>query len=244
VGGGRAASVTPGLSHRSAGTNHRMATISTIGPTTTPLRAGDDGTDRRSGATLEFPFAFDPAFRILDLPFGIVPSRTGVTIDDDRLTARFGSWEVSTPLANVLSAEVTGPYSLLRVAVGPRLSLSDRGLTFATTTRAGVCIRFVRPVRGLDPTGHLAHPTLTVTVADAAALAELLTLAGNRHGAARVIDEPVPVAELAQEVTDELTGLSAAELRTRARELGIPRVSTLRKAELLELLRVPQPASS
>src|SRR5689334_8606234 len=99
-------------------------------------------------------FAFAPAFRVIDLPFGIVPSRSGVTLDDEQLTVRFGPWVVTTPLANVASAEVTGPYNILRVIGGPRLSLRDRGLTFATTTDAGVCIAFVQPVRGLDTTGR------------------------------------------------------------------------------------------
>lgn len=192
---------------------------------------------------VHFDFSFAPTFRLAALPFGIVPSRTGVTIDDERFTARFGAWTVSTPLANVLSAEVTGPYHVLKVIGGPHLSLRDRGLTFATTSTHGVCIRFVRPVTGLEPTGRIGHPSLTVTVDEPAALAELLEHAAARHGAAGPVDEPIPVAEIVQEANDDLNGLTAAELRGRAKDLGIAGVAKLRKAELVELLRAPAPSA-
>jgi hypothetical protein len=39
------------------------------------------------------------------------------------------------------------------VAGPARLSLADRGLTFATTTRTGLCITFRSPVPGIDPWG-------------------------------------------------------------------------------------------
>jgi hypothetical protein len=191
---------------------------------------------------IHFDFAFEPAFRVLDAPFTVVPSRTGVTVDDERLTAHFGPWTVSTPLANVLAAEVTGPYRLHRVIGGPRLSLGDRGLTFATTTQAGVEIRFLEPVVGVDPTGFVRHPNLTVTVAEPAALAELLSVASARHGAAQPGDDgTIPVEELVADEHDDLLGLSAAELRRRARDLGLDGVAKLRKAELIELLQAPSP---
>lgn len=96
---------------------------------------------------------------------GIRPDSDGVWIDDDVLTATFGPWRVLTPASNVAGAEVSGPYSPWR-AIGPRLSLADGGLTFGTTARAGVCIRFHDPVAGLEPFGLLRHPNLTVTVVE------------------------------------------------------------------------------
>ena len=46
--------------------------------------------------------------------------------------------------------------------VGP--SLADRGVTFATNSRRGLCVSFVEPVHGIEPTGVLRHPAATVTV--------------------------------------------------------------------------------
>ena len=57
-------------------------------------------------------------------------------------------------------------------AIGARLSFVDDGLTFGTTTVAGVCIHFrerVTPVIGLQ-----RHSALTVTVADVDGLVDAL----------------------------------------------------------------------
>jgi hypothetical protein len=80
---------------------------------------------------------------------------------------------VRTELANVTGTDVTGPYQALR-AIGPHLSLADRGVSFGTNTRAGTCVLFAHPVRGLDPLGFLRHPGMTVTVQDPDALAARL----------------------------------------------------------------------
>ncbi|MBA2438430.1 MAG: hypothetical protein H0V52_08805, partial [Acidimicrobiia bacterium] len=47
-----------------------------------------------------------------------------------------------TPLDNVKGSQVTGPYATLLVIGPARLSIADRGLTFATNARRGLCIRF------------------------------------------------------------------------------------------------------
>ena len=208
----------------------------------TPPRPTVDRADRRRPREpqVHFEFAFDPAFRVAALPFGIVPGRSGVDVDDERFIARFGPWVVSTPLANVLSAQVTGPYLAAKVIGGPRLSFADRGLTFATNADQGVCVRFVRPVRGIDPLGRIAHPGLTVTVAEPAALAELLEVASRRHAARTGPDEPIPIEDIEHDVADELASLTAAELRDRARALGLSGVAKLRKAELIDLLSAPE----
>lgn len=93
------------------------------------------------------------------------PATNGVWVDDDVVTATFGRWVLRTVTRNIANAEITGPYEAWKVA-GPRLSAADRGLTFGTTTRAGVCIDFHDPVPGIEPTGLLRHPSLTVTVSE------------------------------------------------------------------------------
>ena len=125
-----------------------------------------------------FEFAFDPLYRAVALAFGVTPGRAGVDVRNGRLVARYGPWRLSTDVANVAGTEVTGPYRTL-TTIGPgRLSLADRGLTFASNGRVGLCIRFKKPVPGLEPTGRLRHPGLTVTVSDVEGLAAALATGG------------------------------------------------------------------
>lgn len=130
--------------------------------------------------TTHFPFAFELAMRAPALVLCVRPDTTDVAVGGNDLTIRFGRWTLETPLTNVAGASVTGPYSWLKVAGPPRLSLADGGITFATTTRAGVCIRFHEPVRAALPIGLLRHPAATVTVAETDRLVEALQAAIGR----------------------------------------------------------------
>jgi hypothetical protein len=125
-----------------------------------------------------FEFRFDWRYRLLGLPLGITPGRTYVSVEphggEPILRARFGFWEVCTPVANVVTATPTGPYAFPKTIGPPRLSLRDHGLTFATSNHSGLCIMFAEPVLGVDPLGLLRHPALTVTVVDVAGLAGVL----------------------------------------------------------------------
>jgi hypothetical protein len=100
--------------------------------------------------------------------------RAYVELTDDRLVARFGPWVIETTRANIADATVTGPYQWWKVAGPPHLSFADRGLTFGTNAERGVCITFREPVPGIEPTGRIRHPGLTVTVADPEALVKAL----------------------------------------------------------------------
>ena len=123
---------------------------------------------------MTFEFDFDSLHRAFALPFGITPGNARVDVEDGRLVARFGWWTVDTPVANVAGTEVTGPYSAWKTIGPAHLSVVDRGLTFATNARRGLCIRFREPVPGLAPSDRLRHPGLTVTVADVDGLAAAL----------------------------------------------------------------------
>ncbi|MEA2901324.1 MAG: hypothetical protein QOH36_1211 [Actinomycetota bacterium] len=103
--------------------------------------------------------------------FGVTPANSEVEVADGRLRARYGRWTVDTPVDNVVGTKVSGPYGRLRTIGPAHLSLSDKGLTFASNRRRGLCIEFREPVPGLEPTGRLRHPGLTVTVADVDGLA-------------------------------------------------------------------------
>jgi hypothetical protein len=81
---------------------------------------------------------------------------------------------VKTPVANVVGVTPTGPYSALKTMGPAHVSLVDRGLTFASNRRQGLCIRFRRAVPGLAPTALVRHPALTVTVDDVDGLARAL----------------------------------------------------------------------
>lgn len=207
----------------------------TVGAATAPAVHAPEGAAVTEAArpAITFAFRFAPAFRAAGAPLGITPGRCRVEVGPDAVTAHFGFWSVSTPLANVRSATVSGPYDTVKVIGGPRLSFVDHGLTFATNARAGVCISFIRPVVGIDPTGRMCHPGLTVTVADPSRLATLL-----EDLAVRARLDGVPVRAEVDDAAD-LAALSSAELRTRARDLGLSGVGRLRKAELVELLSAP-----
>jgi hypothetical protein len=121
-----------------------------------------------------FTFRFAPAYRRASMLFGVRPDRTWVEVDAITLHARFGPWQLRTSLANISAVEITGPYAFLKTAGPAHLSLTDRGLTFASNGDRGVLISFHQPVPGIEPTGILRHPELTVTVADVEGLASVL----------------------------------------------------------------------
>lgn len=122
------------------------------------------------GRDAVFSFAFEPKLRVLAAAFGVTPSTARVELDDLHLRVRFGAWRLLTPVSNIVSAELSGPYQWWKVAGPPRLSLADRGITFATTTAQGVCLRFRSPVPALLPGGLVKHPGVTVTVEEPAEL--------------------------------------------------------------------------
>lgn len=123
---------------------------------------------------MTFDFDFDPRYRAMALLFGVTPARTGVEVTGGRFLARYGFWSLGTGLDNIAGVEISGPYRVY-TTIGPaHLSLADGGLTFASNRRRGLCIKFREPVRGLEPTGRLRHPGLTVTVRDVDGLAAAL----------------------------------------------------------------------
>ena len=175
------------------------------------------------------PFRIDARYRIPALLVGVREDRAWVELDERGLRARFGPWSVATPLENVSGAGVSGPYALLKTVGPAHLSFADLGLTFATNGDLGVCFTFHEPVAGIEPTGHLRHPGLTVTVADP----EALVGAAVALGVARTDGAALRQVQAAE---DSLHTKTAAELREIARQRGVAHPSSIKKAELLELL--------
>jgi hypothetical protein len=121
-----------------------------------------------------FGFQFSTMYRLAALPFGVTPSSCAVRCGIDSFDARFGPWCVRTTPDNIADVSITGPYTFVKTAGPAHLSFSDRGLTFATNGDRGVCIQFLVPVAGIEPTGRLRHPNLTVTVDDCDGLVSAL----------------------------------------------------------------------
>jgi len=137
-------------------------------------RAYVRGDDRRPGVSVpRFPFRFDPVFRGPLLALGVTPASAHVDVDDEELRVRFGPWSLVTPRSNIVTASAQGPHRWWR-AVGPRLSLSDGGVTFGTNADATTCVELREPVHGLEPLGVLRHPNISLSVEDVDRLAALL----------------------------------------------------------------------
>jgi hypothetical protein len=111
-----------------------------------------------------FRYAIDKRLAPMWLPFGVRPSKDGVTLTDTgRFVATYGFLRLETPLDNITGAHITRGYRWW-TAVGARRSLVDDGLTFGTNATAGVCVHFREKVR--SPLRRSGHSALTVTVAD------------------------------------------------------------------------------
>ena len=190
--------------------------------------------DASAAPRVRFPFRFSLPFLVAALPFGIVPARARVDVDDEHLEVRYGPWSVHTPIANVRRVSVTGPYAWPKVIGPPHLSLADGGVTFGSNTEAGVCIAFREPVPVLLPVGILRHRALTVTVAEPQRLAELLDVAAGEPGDA-------DLEEIVDDVHRSLLAQTTRELRQRARDLGVSGASRMKKADLVAALTPTDP---
>jgi len=119
-----------------------------------------------------FRYAVDNRLLPFWLPFGVRPSKDGVTLtDDDKFVATFGFFRLETPLSNIDGAHVTRDYRWW-TAAGARGSMLDDGLTFGKNNHAGVCVHFHDKVP--SPLRRSGHSALTVTVADVDGLVEAL----------------------------------------------------------------------
>jgi hypothetical protein len=125
-----------------------------------------------------FAFDFAPLYRPFAALFGVLPATSYVEVTDDEFTARFGAWRLRTSRANIVDSQLSGPFGVPKTIGPAHLSFRDRGLTMATNNRRGVCLRFLDPVPGIAPTRRIAHPGLTVTVADCSGLVEALESVG------------------------------------------------------------------
>jgi hypothetical protein len=104
--------------------------------------------------------------------FGVTPERAFVELDET-FRARFGAYEAVTPISNIESWRIEGPW-LWITAIGVRRSIRHADLTFGGSHRGGVRVDFREPVR----VGPLRAPALYVTVEDLEGLAAALSRLG------------------------------------------------------------------
>lgn len=121
-----------------------------------------------------FAFRIDgDLWRLGLLVFGVTPNRAYVDLDDAGVHARFGPWRMDVPLDNIAGWAIRGPYRWWRV-VGVRQTLGVWDVSFGSSARDGVYLRFARPQHALG----IDHPALTVTVADPEAFTTALAARG------------------------------------------------------------------
>jgi hypothetical protein len=123
-------------------------------------------------ATERFPIRVGPRSRLLlRLLFGVRPDNAYVDLDGD-LDARFGNFRVRTPVANLASWRIEGPW-LWITAIGVRTGLR-RDVTFGGSPRGGVRIDF----KERPPFLFFHISALYVTVEDLNGLAAALVERG------------------------------------------------------------------
>jgi hypothetical protein len=106
------------------------------------------------------------------LLFGVTSNNAWVDLNGV-LESRFGFFRIATPIENVISYRIEGPW-LWVTAIGVRMSLRHHDLTFGGSPHGGVRLNFRRPVR----LGPLRIPALYVTVDDLEGLATALAARG------------------------------------------------------------------
>ena len=115
-----------------------------------------------------FPIRVGRRSRPLLRLFGVRNDNAYVDLDGE-LYAQFGRYRVRTPVANLSSWRIEGPW-LWVTAIGVRTSLRHRDVTFGGNHRGGVRVDFKDRV----PFGALRIPALYVTVDDLEAFAAAL----------------------------------------------------------------------
>ncbi len=131
-----------------------------------------------------FPIRLGARSRPLLRLFGARPENSYVDLDGD-LDARFGWFRVRTPLDNIVSWRIEGPWRWI-TAIGFRRSIRHADVTFGGNHRGGVRVDFREPVR----LSVLRVPALYVTVDDLDGLAAALAARGIRGMDARKEGRP------------------------------------------------------
>lgn len=124
-----------------------------------------------------FPIRVGPRSRLLlRVLFGVKPAEARVTLGDGpdgELEVVFGWAHFHTPMANVASWRIEGPFRWI-TAIGIRMSIRHRDLTFGGSHHGGVRIDFHEPA----PWSRFRVPAIYVPADNLEALAAELTRRG------------------------------------------------------------------
>ncbi|HEY3334510.1 MAG TPA: hypothetical protein VGK16_04665 [Candidatus Limnocylindrales bacterium] len=97
--------------------------------------------------TTRYPIRIGDRSRLfLRIAFGVTPDRAYAEIADAEVFVRFGRFALSVPIANVSRWRIEGPWRWV-TAIGVRMSIRHRDLSFAGSPRGGVRLDFREPVR-------------------------------------------------------------------------------------------------
>ena len=125
--------------------------------------------DATAGSVRRFPVRLGPRSRPILRLFGVHgPDDAWVDLGDE-LVARFGRASLRTPVSNVASWRIEGPWRWI-TAIGIRRSIRHGDITFGGNHGGGVRLDFIEPPRF----GPFRPPALYVTVTDLEGLARAL----------------------------------------------------------------------
>lgn len=121
-----------------------------------------------------FPFRLGPRSRPVLRLFGVRGVENAfVDLDETTFSARFGRFDVTTPVENLVSWRIEGPWRWI-TAIGVRRSVRHADLSFGGSARGGVRVDF----RDRPRVGPFRIPALYVTVEDLEGLGAALTALG------------------------------------------------------------------
>ncbi|MBI2762931.1 MAG: hypothetical protein HYX54_04150 [Chloroflexi bacterium] len=125
-------------------------------------------------STNRFPIRIGARSRgIVRLLFGATPETAWAEVGPAGLQAQFGRFAFRTPLERVVSWRIEGPFRWI-TAIGVRMSLRHRDVSFAGSPHGGVRLDFSIPVRW----GRLQVPAFYAGVDDLDGFAAALSALG------------------------------------------------------------------
>ena len=119
-----------------------------------------------------FPIGIGPRSRLYLRLWGVTPSRSRVELNGD-VDVLFGFFRFRAPMSAIERWRIEGPW-LWITAIGIRMSLRHRDISFCGDPRGGVRVDFREPVRW----GPLRVPAVYLCVEDLEGLAAELSRRG------------------------------------------------------------------